>query len=176
MVTGEGIAVMNDANGNLLFYTDGRTIWNKNHAQMTNGDNLEGSSSSTQSAIIIPFPCSSCKKYIVFTVGDSGTYTNKRNLKYTIVGFTNNPLGEVPLGNTNKNFFLRNKISEKLTAVRGANANEYFVVAHGYDDTVNGGVNREYYVYRVNCNGVNETSTTYLGNAFQNGTGSLWVK
>src|SRR4030095_5377101 len=52
--TTEGTAVMCDASGNLLFYTDGITVWNKNHSVMSNGSGLHGGYSSSQSALIIP--------------------------------------------------------------------------------------------------------------------------
>jgi hypothetical protein len=45
----EGVLTMSDANGKLLFYSGGTTIWNKNHQIMTNGDNLLGDDHSTQS-------------------------------------------------------------------------------------------------------------------------------
>ena len=32
--TGEGCASISDSSGNLLFYTDGVTVYNKNHANM----------------------------------------------------------------------------------------------------------------------------------------------
>lgn len=50
--TDEGCTAISDFNGNLLFYTDGVTVWNKNHVTMLNGENLNGHFSSTNSAII----------------------------------------------------------------------------------------------------------------------------
>ena len=55
--TVEGCATISDAAGNLLFYTDGITVYNKNHVVMANGTGLNGNSSSTQSAIIITKGC-----------------------------------------------------------------------------------------------------------------------
>jgi hypothetical protein len=52
--TDEGVATISDANGNLLFYTDGRTIRNKLHQLMPNGSGLFGNISATQSAVIVP--------------------------------------------------------------------------------------------------------------------------
>ena len=52
--TDEGVATISDANGNLLFYTDGVTVWNKQHLIMVNGTGLAGHPSSTQSAVIVP--------------------------------------------------------------------------------------------------------------------------
>jgi len=48
MFTGEGCATISNSNGNLLFYTDGSTIYNKNHQIMASG--LFGHTSTTQSA------------------------------------------------------------------------------------------------------------------------------
>ena len=38
--TYEGCASFSSANGNLLFYTDGIKVWNKNHQVMPNGTNF----------------------------------------------------------------------------------------------------------------------------------------
>ena len=54
MSTGEGCFSVSDEDGNLLFFSDGMTIWNKEKAIMQNGQNLTGHSSSAQSRIIIP--------------------------------------------------------------------------------------------------------------------------
>ncbi|MGB1043009.1 MAG: hypothetical protein ACPGU6_06420, partial [Tenacibaculum sp.] len=37
MNTPAGCSAISDNNGNLLFYTNGKTIWNKNHEIMENG-------------------------------------------------------------------------------------------------------------------------------------------
>lgn len=47
--TYEACATISNASGQLLFYTDGKTIWNKNHQIMPNGTGLMGHSSSTPS-------------------------------------------------------------------------------------------------------------------------------
>ena len=52
MVTTEGCASMSDASGNLMFYTNGISVWNSNHLVMTNGTGLTGHALSTQSGII----------------------------------------------------------------------------------------------------------------------------
>ncbi|AWH86756.1 hypothetical protein HYN59_17295 [Flavobacterium album] len=74
MDTNEGCSVISDADGNLLFYTDGRNVWDRNHVKMPNGNynagtGLMGDPSSTQSGIIVP------KKgdpniYYIFTVDE----------------------------------------------------------------------------------------------------------
>src|SRR6218665_1797646 len=46
----EGTASIADESGNLLFYTDGLTVWNQNNAVMVNGTGLMGDVSTTQAA------------------------------------------------------------------------------------------------------------------------------
>ncbi|MAN27216.1 MULTISPECIES: T9SS type B sorting domain-containing protein [Mesonia] len=72
--TNEGCSSISDENGNLLFYTDGRTIWNRNHQVMSNanyfgGTGLLGDPSSTSSGLIVPHPTDS-NIYYVFTVDE----------------------------------------------------------------------------------------------------------
>ena len=74
LATTEGCSTISDPDGNLLFYTDGRTVWDRNHIIMPNGNyfggtGLMGDPSSTQSGIIVP------KKgdpniYYIFTVDE----------------------------------------------------------------------------------------------------------
>lgn len=49
----EGCASISDEDGNLLFYTNGTTVWNRDHVVMQNGTDLYGHESSTQSAVIV---------------------------------------------------------------------------------------------------------------------------
>lgn len=46
VLTTEGCATMCTNTGELLFYTDGITVWNKLHQIMLNGTNLKGDPSS----------------------------------------------------------------------------------------------------------------------------------
>src|ERR1700712_474911 len=48
----EGCASICNKRGALLFYTNGVTVYNKNHTAMPNGTGLYGDNSTTQSAII----------------------------------------------------------------------------------------------------------------------------
>jgi len=67
MWTGEGSAVATDVNGDLLFYTDGVSVWNSKHSKEFTG--MKGHGSSTQTALIIPIPETNCKRFFIFTVG-----------------------------------------------------------------------------------------------------------
>ncbi|MGB0403521.1 MAG: T9SS type A sorting domain-containing protein [Salibacteraceae bacterium] len=53
----EGCATYsNPKTGALMFYTDGVSVWDKNHQMMPNGYGLKGNFSSSHSALIIPVP------------------------------------------------------------------------------------------------------------------------
>ncbi|MFC0605365.1 T9SS type B sorting domain-containing protein [Winogradskyella pulchriflava] len=70
----EGCTSISDENGNLRFYTDGRTVWNQNHQIMPNGNyfggtGLLGDPSSTSSGLIVPKP-EDPTKYYIFTVDE----------------------------------------------------------------------------------------------------------
>ena len=110
----EGVATFSDSLGNLLFYTDGRTIWNKNHEIMA--DDLLGHQSSTESAIIVPWPQSN-SKYYVFVVDEHG---GDGGLSYSVVDMQlNNGLGAIVDGE--KNNIIANPVCEKVTAIRHKN-------------------------------------------------------
>jgi hypothetical protein len=70
MVAPEGCSAISDINGEILFYTDGRTVYsvvNDVHQQMPNGDNLSGDPGSAQSSIIVQFPSDETLFYIFTT-------------------------------------------------------------------------------------------------------------
>ncbi|MBS1564814.1 MAG: hypothetical protein JST39_10515, partial [Bacteroidetes bacterium] len=62
----EGCSGMSDSTGQLLFYTDGITVWNRLHQPMPNGNGLFGRATAANSAIIVPKPGSN-HLYYVFT-------------------------------------------------------------------------------------------------------------
>ena len=113
LYTLEGCATISDDDGNLLFYTDGITVYGANHSILTNGTGLFGNPSSTQSAIIIPQP-DTPGIYYIFTV-DTTTRQGETNegVNYSIVDFTSDPAGVV----REKNTPLLNYAAEKLSAV-----------------------------------------------------------
>lgn len=73
-------ASVSDQQGNLLFYTDGDTVWNANGAAMANGTGLANQSSNfTQNIVIVPNPLD-IKKYYLFSMSSSDNFTNSNFL------------------------------------------------------------------------------------------------
>lgn len=128
--TEEGSASICDEDGNLLFYTDGVTVYNRFHQSMQNGRNLWGSYTTTQT-LIVPKPGAD-PIYYIFTASPQFDYvfgpdTDSVGFHYSIVDMRlDMGLGSV----TEKNILLFKNTSEKITAVHHANGKDIWVVAH----------------------------------------------
>ena len=135
LYTLEGCASISNDNGQLLFYTDGRVVYNRNGDIMENGTGLMGDQSSSQSAIIIPQPLSTTIYYI-FTVDvlrfDDQNNIASNGVNYSIVDFSENPDGVV----TSKNNRLLNYSAEKLSAViKGCDSDTVWMVTLSSEST-----------------------------------------
>ncbi|WP_018477086.1 WD40 repeat domain-containing protein [Pontibacter roseus] len=139
--TEEGSATISDKEGNLLFYTNGITVWNRNHKVMPNGNGLMGMKSSTQSALIIPQPGTDSLFYIFTT--DIQAQSN--GLRYSVVNM-NKDGGNGDI--TARNVFMIAPATEKLTAVRHSNNQDWWVIAHRWNSNA-------YMAYLVTAEGVN---------------------
>jgi len=120
-LTSEGSASVADAAGNLLFYTDGITVWNRNHLQMPNGFGLLGGFSSSQSAMIVLAP-GSTTQYYVFTVGQTFTDFNYSIVDMTLQGGN----GDVTIKNT----LVSTSVCEKLCCVKKPNGIDFWILVH----------------------------------------------
>lgn len=147
MNTYEGCASISDTNGNFLFYTDGTTVWNRNHSIMLNGERLKGHWSSTNSAIIIPKP-NNLNNYYIFTVDGVDFGGQVEGINYSEVDMTlDSGLGGIT---ATKNVFLIIPTTEQLTAIKLPFKNEYWVVSHKWNSN-------EFISYNVSSSGVNAT-------------------
>ncbi|RTY92418.1 T9SS type B sorting domain-containing protein [Flavobacterium sp. GT3R68] len=159
--TNEGCTSISDSNGNLLFYTDGTKVWDRNHEVMFNGNDLHGDSSSSQSAIIVPKPDSQTKYYI-FTVDRLGTNFHY-GLQYSEVDMTlNDGFGDV----TTKNIRLLDECSEKITAVKSFDCAEIWVITYSSPGGFTEGNYNTFFSYKITPAGVQTVpvvSSTPLG-------------
>ncbi len=157
--TQEGVASVSDSNGKLLFYTDGRLVWDNTHRVLNPSRTLSGHSSSSQSAVIVPNP-SNPNLFFIFTVDE---LAGRDGIKYTEIDITLpgngtlvNPLGDIVPGRFNID--LISPASEKINAVLKSDNSGFWVITHGWN-------NDEFYVFSVDCAGVNHTPNVYkIGN------------
>jgi hypothetical protein len=146
--TTEGCAAISDANGALLFYTDGVNVWNKTHTLMPNGTGLQGDVSSTQSALIVKKPGSNTLYYI-FTVPAEGV----GNCCYSLVDMS------LDGGNGNvtvKNTVLKSNVTEKLAAVYHCNGTDIWVMIHEFNS-------KAFFGYLVTSSGVGTGVQSMVG-------------
>ncbi|MEO8086832.1 MAG: hypothetical protein ABI763_08440, partial [Bacteroidota bacterium] len=153
--TSEGSASVADANGNLLFYTDGVSVWNRNHIQMPNGFGLLGGFSSSQSAMIVLLP-GSTNQYYIFTVGQTFGDFN-----FSIVDMT------LQAGNgdvTVKNSLISTSVCEKLCCVKKPNGLDFWVLVHD-------AITNEFNAYTFTAAGMNPVPVVSF--AGSNNTGDI---
>jgi gliding motility-associated-like protein len=156
--TPEGVATISDKNGNLLFYTDGIRIWNRQHGYMLSGTQLQGHPSSTQSGVIVPQPGNDSMFY-VFTVDAFGGY---KGLNYSLVNMKkDNGLGDV----VQLPVQLLTPTCEKITAIKHCNNKDIWVITRS-------NVGSAYYAWLLTASGLSATpvvSPTTNNNVYELG-------
>lgn len=157
-----GTASMSDKQGNLLFYTDGATIWNKNHEIMQNGEGLRGDPNHTQPAIIIPRPDSDTD-YYVFTTHESN------GLQLHTVSFLNNTFGEVSV----KNLRLTTHTTQRITAIHHQNGKDFWVIS--MSKTQPNSDATTFMVFKVNQGGVSIVPVRSDGPELSSNSGQLKI-
>jgi gliding motility-associated-like protein len=140
MSTMEGSASMSDMNGNVLFYTDGISVWNRLNQKMPHGTSLLGDQSTTQAAVIVPKPGSQTRYYI-FTADDAG---GPNGLTYSEIDMlADNGKGDV----VSLNNPLITPVTEKIAAVYHANGNDIWITTHQWGGNA-------FYSFKVTSSGV----------------------
>lgn len=143
MYAEEGCASISDQEGDLLFYTNGLRVWNRENNIMPNGWYLFGNYSSTQSAIIVKQPQSD-NIYYIFTLEAEGL---PNGLSYSIVDMSlDSSRGDV----TEKNINLLSQADEKITAIGSENGEGFWILTKLYHQQI-------FYAYYLDQNGFNST-------------------
>ena len=142
---GHSSAVINDAQGTLLMYTDGLNIYNRQHQVMPFG-NLDGANFSSES-MILEHPGAPGKYYVI----NAGPFVSS-DLRYTVVDMAlDNGLGDVV--QDQKNLTMTDVpvsgliISPNLAAVRSCSFDGYWVLAHTVKEN-------QFLRYRIDQNGL----------------------
>ncbi len=140
-------ATICDTSGKLIFYTDGFTVYNSHHRIMMNGLGLNGHTSSTQSAIIVPWPENDSLFYI-FTTDAGGGYGG---LEWHLVNMKlDSGRGAV----ISKNNLILSPVCEKISATFHANGQDTWVVVHGFSREYGPYLNDSFYSYLITNEGL----------------------
>lgn len=129
-----------DENGDLLFYSDGNKVWNKNHVAMSNGTGVNNNVTMNRvqgNGLIIKQPKNETK-YLVFS-------TDTVSVNYSIVDISlNNGLGNIiSSGN-----ILTNSYGSGIIAVRHGNCKDVWLILKEKDT-------KDYLSYLIDSNGIN---------------------
>lgn len=126
----EGVTVATDRNGTLLFWTDGRAIWNGSGNVMQNSTGLNGHASATQASAFFPLN-KSLTKYVVVT-NTAEFAEGPGTLYYSVIDMTLDG-GKGGVEATRKNLPVWSGVtgytSEALTAAPKADGTGFWVVA-----------------------------------------------
>lgn len=164
----EGSATISDQTGQLLFYSNGENIWDRNHQIMPNGAGLMGMYSSTHSAFIVPLPQTDSLFYVFTTDGIERQLSG--GLRYSLVNMClNNGYGDVVNGQ--KNVLLLDTVSEKLAGVAHKNGTDVWLLSHKFNSDA-------FYAYRVSPSGIVDTvisnvGSVHMGSGFFSSIGQM---
>ncbi|HEU4472315.1 MAG TPA: gliding motility-associated C-terminal domain-containing protein [Flavisolibacter sp.] len=162
LISDEGSASISDAAGNLLFYSEGTRVWNRNHAIMPNGAGLLGNPSTSQSALIVQVPGSSTRYYL-FTLEDQ---TTTGRLFYSIIDMSlAGGMGDVDPAF--KNIQLADAQTEMLAAANSTNCG-IWVISHRRNSDI-------FEARLVNASGLSAPVLSSAGGILNNGPGVLKV-
>lgn len=164
---GPGTASISDTSGNLLFYTDGKSVWNKNHQLMLNGTGLISGAGSIQRVLVIPKPLSD-SIYYIFHNWVNPSYTA---LRYTTVNMSlQGGLGDVISKNDTviyTNTPSLNGTTEKLAATMHKNDTDVWVMVKPF-------FTNSFFAFRVTSAGVDTTPViSSAGNPDNYGVNSM---
>jgi gliding motility-associated-like protein len=144
----EGNASISDENGNILFYVNGITVFNRIHQVMLNGGNLMGNASAVQSSLIIPVPGNDSIYYIFTADAVENNFAN--GYRYSIVNIKHDGgKGEV----VTKNILLNGSSTERLTAARHANGIDVWIIGNERNSNV-------FKAWLMTCTGLQGTPVT----------------
>jgi len=139
-------AIMSDTLGNILFYCDGLTVWNRDNKVMLNGDSLLPQSDGGPAQAVIAFPKPNSEtQYYIFTVS---AHDFPDGLFYSLVDMDlDDGLGGVT-SIKNVKLTAANKAAEQLFVLKNEEGDGYWVITRLFTDD-------RYACFGVDAAGVN---------------------
>ena len=157
-----GTTTISDGTGQVLFFTDGETVWDLNGDVMENGDDIGGSNLSAQSVIAVPVPTDETIFYL-FTTQRAQDGSNQ--VKFSVVDIkaeNQNGIGNV----VTKDNFLFSPSTEHSAALAAGDTT--WVLFHELG-------NNTFRAYPVSIHGIGQPVLSSVGSShgFNSGVGSM---
>lgn len=140
--------------GNLLFYTNGTHIMNKNHEMMNNGSFIwQMAENNLNSSLIVPVKCNPNIFYVFSNDYRKPPSGGQQGLAYSIVDMSlNGGLGKV----ITKSIKLLGSTTAQMEGVLHANGSDAWIIAHKLNS-------EDFYAYHVTATGITDTVISTVG-------------
>jgi gliding motility-associated-like protein len=146
-----GSTSLSDSSGNLLFYSDGVELFNRNYQLMLNSDGLMAAAWATNPCIAFPKP-GDPGKYYFFTIGGRTGYTNRAGSEYSVIDMAlDGGLGGIIVGQKNINLIAADSTYETIQGVKHGSRDAYWVILRNHRSP------NKFLSYLVDQSGVNQT-------------------
>jgi len=153
----EGCASISDSSGQLLFYTNSESLWDRNHNRI---DFLYGEDHATQSSLFVPWPGRDSLYYYF-----NAPSQNDDPFKYAVL---NKNLNGGQGGFQTPVTTLFNGSTEKQAATQHANGRDFWLVTHSFPGD-------SFFVYLVDSTGLHTTPTVVeIGSSLRQGLDPVW--
>lgn len=156
----EGTSAINNSSDEILFYTDGVTVWDRLDGEMPNGSGLIGGSSTAQ-ILVVPNPYDSAIYYVFHT-----DFGGASGFHYSEIDMTlNSGLGDVT---DLKNVALTDEAcTEQMKAITHCNGKDIWVISHDHMGT-------NFNVFLIDEDGVSsDPVVTSIGTGFTGGVSGM---
>jgi uncharacterized protein (TIGR02145 family) len=165
---------ISDSLGNLLYYSNGYNVWNKNNSMMPNGTGILGGNNCRQPIFSVP-KMGNSNQYYLFTVGQPApTSPPIIGLNYSLIDMTlQGGLGDVVAGMKNISIPFGDSAVDQLTGVRHKNNKDVWVVVRKHSPT------SQYLAYLLTATGISSSpviSMSSLATRFYTQDGQIKIK
>jgi PKD repeat protein len=154
-----GTVSLSDSSGNLLFYSNAVSVWNKHHQKISTSPIFGASDISASTGVCyVPYPGQPGKYFIVGA--SANLFVSPEGVKFAEVDINSNTVQPFKIF---QHHSAPVKMSQFLTVVPHCNGIDYWIIAHGYAD------DRRFYSYLVTAAGIDNLQAPVISQGTHRG-------